>query len=110
MPRPTPVTPSTSTGFASAGTYTPAGQQAQVQGRFGVQLGAFSTLENARDLVAQLKEKGLPAAFIAVTPGAASGGPTYKVVYGAYPQREAARQQQLELKAKGYEGFVVTHL
>ncbi|MGI6036772.1 MAG: SPOR domain-containing protein [Limnochordia bacterium] len=69
-------------------------------GLFRVQIGAFSSEENAKALGEKLgSEENLP---VYVTPG-----PPYRVQVGAFSQRENALRLQEDLQAKGYETILV---
>ena len=62
---------------------------------FTIQAGAFAQVENAARLAEALQAKGLNAVYYAATPG------LYRVRFGDFPTREAARARAEALKAAG---------
>lgn len=58
-------------------------------GRFAVQVGAFAESEGAERLAEDLRAKGFP---VYVSPGAAAGGPRWRVRVGPHATREEAEQ------------------
>ena len=62
---------------------------------FTVQVGAFARVENASRLAETLQAKGLDAVYYAAQPG------LYRVRFGDFPTREAARARAETLKAAG---------
>lgn len=66
---------------------------------YRVQVGAFSSRENADRLAARLRELGYDAAI--------SSGPPYRVQTGAFASRDNAVRLSEELRAAGFEAVVV---
>jgi cell wall-associated NlpC family hydrolase len=62
---------------------------------FTIQAGAFAQVENAARLAEALQAKGLNAVYYAATPG------LYRVRFGDFPSREAARFRAEALKGAG---------
>jgi cell wall-associated NlpC family hydrolase len=62
---------------------------------FTIQAGAFTQVENAARLAEGLQGQGLNAVYYAATPG------LFRVRFGDFPTREAARQRAEALKAAG---------
>jgi len=91
----------------SAGPPASAAPKIPLPSTWAVQVGSFSSPDNARALVAQLKAKGF-AAFV-VQP-AAGGKPLYRVRVGPVLEKErAAALGELIHKQTGLKGFVVSH-
>ncbi|MBI2914573.1 MAG: SPOR domain-containing protein [Firmicutes bacterium] len=68
---------------------------------FMVQVGAFSTRENAGRLLTELLAKGYTASVTETSPD-----PPYKVRIGRFPSKDAALKFREELRSDGYEGWV----
>jgi cell division septation protein DedD len=66
-------------------------------GHFAVQVGAFAESEGAERLADDLRAKGFP---VYVSPGAAAGGPRWRVRVGPHATREAAEQAADELERR----------
>ncbi|MGZ6276882.1 MAG: C40 family peptidase, partial [Syntrophales bacterium] len=62
---------------------------------FSIQVGAFSDVENAARLTEQLQARGLDATYFVARAG------LYKVRFGNYPSKAAARQNAESLKSSG---------
>jgi cell wall-associated NlpC family hydrolase len=62
---------------------------------YTIQAGAFSGVENAARLTAYLQQNGLPATYFVAKRA------LYKVRFGNFPTREAARARAEELRAAG---------
>jgi len=62
---------------------------------FTIQAGAFAQVENAARLAEALQAKGLNAVYYAATPG------LYRVRFGDFPSREAARLRAEALRGAG---------
>jgi cell wall-associated NlpC family hydrolase len=62
---------------------------------FTIQVGAFSDVENAARLTEQLQARGLDATYFVARAG------LYKVRFGNYPSKAAARQKAESLKSSG---------
>ncbi|MCE3008086.1 MAG: SPOR domain-containing protein [Bacteroidetes bacterium] len=75
---------------------------------WGLQLGTFSSVDNALAFCQKVKESGYSKLFIQQIP--VGSGYTYKVVLGAYSTVEMARSYEAEVKKKGYDSFAIAHL
>lgn len=73
------------------------------KGLFGVQVGAFSTADNARSVKQKLEAGGYRVALLAA-------GKATKVVVQGYSDRPAAEKALASLKAAGYSGAFVVPL
>jgi FimV-like protein len=71
------------------------------EGRFGIQIAAFSTRTRAENLVEELRKKGLKKLEIVESSG------IYKVVYGRFSSREVAQKELERLKKLRIYGFIV---
>ncbi len=80
---------------------TPAPKVVQGNGAFAVQLGAFATLANARDLQGRLKALGYGATVV-------SKGGRHKVLVPGFRDRASADRALQDLRKSGFSGaFVV---
>lgn len=70
---------------------------------YKIQLGAFSTKENAQTLINELKGKGVDAT---VVPLKKDGKDYFRVQAGAYKNKESADKLANDLKHQGYPVFV----
>ncbi len=70
---------------------------------YRIQLGAFSTRENAQNLISDLKNKGFEGTVI---PTKKDGKDYFRVQVGAYKNKESAEQIADDLKQKGYPVFI----
>jgi len=92
---------------AATASPAPAGspQAAASPGAWRVQLGSFTQLKGAQELVDRLKTKGYDAKVDKL--GADTAAPQFKVWIGTFTTKEDATQAQAELKNDGFkEGFV----
>ena len=80
--------------------------EASATGMWAVQLGSFSSKENAEGLAAKLREKGF-GAFLSKT--ATSSGEQHRVRIGPQKDRASAEAMAAQLKKAGYEGKVMPH-
>ncbi|RLJ69845.1 FimV-like protein [Hydrogenivirga caldilitoris] len=71
------------------------------EGKFGIQIAAFSTHQRAETLVEELKAKGLKELEILESSG------IYKVIYGRFPDRETAQKELERLRKHQIYGFIV---
>ncbi|EDP75003.1 tetratricopeptide repeat protein [Hydrogenivirga sp. 128-5-R1-1] len=71
------------------------------EGRYGIQIAAFSTRQRAETLVEKLKSKGLRKLEIIESSG------IYKVIHGRYRSRELAQRELERLKKLQIYGFIV---
>ncbi|WP_457601450.1 SPOR domain-containing protein [Hydrogenivirga sp.] len=71
------------------------------EGRFGIQIAAFSTRQRAESMVEKLKSKGLRRLDVVESSG------IYKVIYGRFPSREVAQKELERLKKLQIYGFIV---
>ena len=79
---------------------------ASTTGMFAVQLGSFSSQENAERLAADLRKQGF-AAFLSQL--ATSGGQLHRVRIGPQKDRAAAEAMAARLQNAGHKGQVVPH-
>lgn len=68
---------------------------------YRVQVGAYSSLQNATNMVAKIKSLGFNTYMVKV-------GNLYKVQTGAYSVKANADAQVKKLKAKGFDAFITT--
>ncbi len=81
---------------------------ASTPGAWRVQLGVFTEVKGAQDLVDRLKSKGFPdAKFDKV---GEAGSPQYKVWVGTFSTKEDAAQAESELKASGFKDTFLTEV
>ncbi|MDQ7038704.1 MAG: tetratricopeptide repeat protein [Aquificota bacterium] len=71
------------------------------EGRYGIQVAAFSTRKGAEKLVKRLKRRGLERLSIVEVSG------IYKVIYGRFRSREEAKRELERLKDMEIYGFIV---
>jgi tetratricopeptide (TPR) repeat protein len=71
------------------------------EGRFGIQVAAFSTRRGAEKLVNRLKKRGLERLSIVEVSG------IYKVIYGRFRSRAEAKRELERLKDMEIYGFIV---
>jgi DedD protein len=92
---------------ASAPTAKPAAGAASISspaGKWVIQAGAFSQLENARHLQERLRQKGFAATLDPANP---AHGKTVKVLVGPYPDAAAAKAAAARLHSElGIQGIV----
>ncbi|TAF64258.1 MAG: septal ring lytic transglycosylase RlpA family protein [Cytophagales bacterium] len=93
--------------FSVGHTFSPEGTLRQTKG-YGVQLGVFSTLENAKELCNTVSGAAVEPVFVQVVES--NGKVLYKVLVGMYMQQSEAVRLLEKLKERGFEGFVKTHL
>jgi DedD protein len=105
-PPATPASAPTSTAAPRAGSRTAvAPPPAQSSGRFAVQLGSFSSQDNANRLVREMTAKGF-AAFVA--PITSNGRELYRVRVGPARDRAAAEALAAQLRRIGQTGSIVS--
>ena len=73
---------------------------------WAVQIGSFSSQENAENLAADLRRQGF-AAFLSQHSG--SSGPLHRVRVGPQRDREEAEAMAARLNSAGHSGQVVPH-
>jgi cell division septation protein DedD len=101
---PPPAKPAPESKPAKAKTETKAKSAAPVENGWVVQAGAFTHLENARRLQAQLKQKGYSALLDPPNP---AKGKTVRVEVGPYKDAAAARAAQARIEKEfGIQGVV----
>ncbi|MFP4661555.1 MAG: SPOR domain-containing protein [Halanaerobiales bacterium] len=93
-------TPDTNTGD-TLGTNLQTENQLQSDNVYVIQVGAFNSLQNAKQLGNELTEKGFQV-FIA------DENLPYKVQIGAFTDREKAEETEKKVKSLGYDTFI-TH-
>lgn len=74
---------------------------------FGVQVGSYRNLDDAKETARKLAQSSAEEAYIQVTE--ADGGKSYRVLTGAFDKRAAARKLLAVVKRAGYAGFVRRH-
>jgi DedD protein len=79
---------------------------ASTTGMWAVQLGSFSSKENADTLAAQLRKEGYMAV---VSPVDTASGKMYRVRVGPQENRAGAEQMAARLQKAGHSGQVVPH-
>ncbi|PTU31121.1 SPOR domain-containing protein [Stenotrophobium rhamnosiphilum] len=77
---------------------------AAAKSRWYVQLGAFSDIEKAHQLLDKLKTKGLKGI---ISPLDSEKGTLYRARLGAYPTQDQAKQAQASAAKLGYTGSVI---
>lgn len=102
-PAPVQPAPTANEPFAPGGTYNLWGKPVQYDG-FCLQLGAFSTLEKAKEVAGKVKDAGYPTVYIRVQ--GSDKKPLYKVVQGVYSTEAEARSALATLKQKGFSCFL----
>ena len=107
-PEPQPVAKTPARGAPAASEPAPETQAATASttGMFAVQLGSFSSQENAERLAADLRKQGF-AAFLSQL--ATSNGQLHRVRIGPQKDREAAEAMAARLQKAGHKGQVVPH-
>jgi hypothetical protein len=82
----------------------PASSAAVTRTGYTVQVGAFSILDNARQLVQALDDSGLDAYYFS------QGSGLFKVRFGDFPSKDAAaREAERLLKRKLFEGYFIVN-
>ncbi len=71
------------------------------EGKYGIQIAAFSTRERAEKMVEELKKKGLKKLQVIEVSG------VYKVIYGRFSTRESAQRELEKLKSHQIYGFII---
>jgi DedD protein len=82
------------------------GQAASTTGMWAVQLGSFSSKENAERLAAELRKQGYAAFLSQLNTGA---GALHRVRIGPQKDRESAEAMAARLLKVGHKGQVVPH-
>lgn len=71
---------------------------------FGVQVGAFSRLDNARTLIERLEVQ--ISEPLAIQPAQKDGRILYKVIAGSFPEQTEAERLLRQLQSRSVQGFV----
>ena len=79
----------------------------QAPAGFGVQVGSYHDLDDAKDIARKLLQSSAEAVYIRVVE--ADGGKLYRVLAGAFNKRTAARKFLALVERTGYQGFVQRH-
>lgn len=88
-------------GVVSPSGLPEAGKPVQRMG-YAIQVGAFADIQNAARLTESLRQRGLGATYFV------AGTRLYKVRFGNFPTKEAARLRAEDLKAKGlFESYYI---
>lgn len=96
-----PVTPPTGAPSAAPGAAGGAPLPSPAENPWTLQFGAFSTLERARAVAAELRLAGLAVRVVQV-----EGSPLFRIRGEAFPTREAAERRAAELRDRGFELLV----
>ncbi len=89
------------------GVYSRWGTKLNLKGFYGIQVGSYSTLENAVKQLQFINGKGYSRVYIKLQNQGRKK--LYKVILGQYKSREIARINLQEVKSKGIKGFVVKY-
>ncbi len=87
------------------GFYTPTERTDPLRA-FSVQLGSFSKLENAYELLTKVYKAGLDDLYLYLD-AHKDYNPTYRVLFGDFDAQSKAREALSQLKAKSFDGFLV---
>ena len=80
-------------------------QAAQAERRMVIQVGAYTTEEQARAVQKRLADAGV-SAYVA-PPANKGGNALYRVRTGSYPNRQAAGQAMGKIKSQGLDGILL---
>ena len=80
-------------------------QAAQTERRMVIQVGAYTTEEQARAVQKRLADAGV-SAYVA-PPANKGGNALYRVRTGSYPNRQAAGQAMGKIKSQGLDGILL---
>jgi len=80
-------------------------QPAQTERRMVIQVGAYTTEEQARAVQKRLADAGV-SAYVA-PPANKGGNALYRVRTGSYPNRQAAGQAMGKIKSQGLDGILL---
>ena len=80
-------------------------QAAQTERRMVIQVGAYTTEEQARAVQKRLADAGV-SAYVA-PPANKGGNALYRVRTGSYPNRQAASQAMGKIKSQGLDGILL---
>jgi rare lipoprotein A len=94
--------------FLKEGFYTVKGQRVHHLGKYGIQIGAYSNLDNAKEMYQAVRQMGYQRVFIQVV-AAENGAFAYRLVVGIYESEEIAKRNLPELQKKKLEGFPVKY-
>lgn len=89
----------------SAGGKAADNQAAQPEKRMVIQVGAYTSEEQARSVQRKLADAGV-SAYVAA-PSGKGGNALYRVRTGSYPNRQAAGQALGKIKAQGLDGMLL---
>jgi cell division septation protein DedD len=82
-----------------------AGRQAENTTKtYSIQVGVFSSLQGARQVVDDLARGGYPAR---ISPDKRGAQTLYRVVTGRYQSEYAARKALEQLRTEGFEAFLI---
>ncbi len=91
----------------SEGVYSRWGTKLNLNGSYGIQVGSYSTLENAIKQLQFINHKGYSRVYIKKQKQGKKY--LYKVILGQYKSREIAKKNLTEVRRKGIKGFVVKY-
>lgn len=92
--------------FTTGKTYNSSGKLKSPKG-YGVQVAAFKNMQNALNYCEKLRQKGFYPRFIQV--GWNNNAKIFRVVQGAYKNKERASKTQNLLKKSGFNSVIVPH-
>jgi rare lipoprotein A len=94
--------------FLKEGLYTIKGQRVHLLDKYGIQVGAYSNLNNAKEMYEAIRQMGYQRVFIQVV-AAENNALAYRLVVGIYESEEIAKRNLPELQKKKLEGFPVKY-
>ena len=94
--------------FSKTGTYNVWGTSVKLKG-YGLQLGSYSEIDQALKVAEEANNLGLKGIYI--QSGWTNQQPSYRVLYGAWPNQDEAKENITIAKRKGFpNAFVKNHL
>jgi rare lipoprotein A len=91
--------------FVTGNTYNMWGKVKNPKG-FGLQVGSYGDIENAKDLCKSLMKEGIEESYIQV---GWSGKKTYRILIGAFQNEKEGEKYQPAVKKAGLQGFMKRH-
>ncbi|MCS6905469.1 MAG: septal ring lytic transglycosylase RlpA family protein [Bacteroidia bacterium] len=95
--------------FDKKGTYTIKGQRVHHIGKYGIQVGAYANLDNAKEMYEVVRQKGFQKVFIQVVRPEKDSLPTYRLVVGVYESEDMAKRYLVELQKRQLTGIPVMY-
>jgi len=93
------------TSFVTGNTYSMWGTKKNPKG-FGIQVGSYGDIDNAKELCKSLQQAGIQDSYIQV---GWSEKRIYRVLVGAYEDEQAAEKQLQGIKKAGFDGYIKKH-